>query len=283
MADTKVSALTDGVTAEASDRIPVARDPTGTPLSRYITPAYIRTYLSGLATSWLDAQTFVAPSAGTVPIIAKGASGQTANLQEWRNSSNTALASVSAAGNGAFNQVLAQDGQASSGFGFRFVGSNNGFYSAFAGSQYVFAHIGASAVAEFRASGIGLGSGSLSWGTLSAGQDVVLSKDAADTMGLRRGGTAGSPVPQTFNVAEYYAGGSDYSRLAIAASATAHRLKSEAAGSGTKRVIAIDYFAKGSAPAAGDLPSGTVGMIDDGANIWLCANRGGTLQKVQLT
>lgn len=49
MADTKVSALTDGTTAAATDRIPVARDPTGTPLSRYITPSYIKTYLEGLA------------------------------------------------------------------------------------------------------------------------------------------------------------------------------------------------------------------------------------------
>jgi hypothetical protein len=57
MADTKISALTDGTTAEASDRIAVARDPTGTPLSRYVTPAYIRTYMLSLATTWTAEQT----------------------------------------------------------------------------------------------------------------------------------------------------------------------------------------------------------------------------------
>ena len=47
--DTKVSALTDGTTAEATDRIPVARDAGGgTFNNRYVTPAYIKTLtLSG--------------------------------------------------------------------------------------------------------------------------------------------------------------------------------------------------------------------------------------------
>lgn len=63
MADTKISALTDGTTADATDRIPVARDPTGTPLSRYITPAYINTYLLALAQTWTGAHTF---AAGTI-------------------------------------------------------------------------------------------------------------------------------------------------------------------------------------------------------------------------
>jgi hypothetical protein len=46
MPDTKISALTDGATAERTDRIPVTRDPTGTPVNRYITPAYVRAYSS---------------------------------------------------------------------------------------------------------------------------------------------------------------------------------------------------------------------------------------------
>lgn len=43
MADTKIKDLTDGSTAVSSDRIPVTRDPTGTPVNRYITPGYITT------------------------------------------------------------------------------------------------------------------------------------------------------------------------------------------------------------------------------------------------
>lgn len=57
MADTKVSALTDGATAAATDRIPAVRDPTGTPLNRYITPAYVKDYIIGLANTWTAAQT----------------------------------------------------------------------------------------------------------------------------------------------------------------------------------------------------------------------------------
>jgi hypothetical protein len=47
MADTKIKDLTDGVTANATDRIPVTRDPTGSPLNRYITPSYLKTYVLG--------------------------------------------------------------------------------------------------------------------------------------------------------------------------------------------------------------------------------------------
>lgn len=46
--------------------------------------------------------TAVAASASTVPLISRGAASQTANLQEWRNSAGTVLASVSAAGGGYF-------------------------------------------------------------------------------------------------------------------------------------------------------------------------------------
>lgn len=50
MADTKIKDLTNGVTAEASDRIPATRDPTGTPSNVYLTPDYIATHTrSGIA------------------------------------------------------------------------------------------------------------------------------------------------------------------------------------------------------------------------------------------
>lgn len=58
MANKKISALTDGTTANATDRIAVARDPTGTPLSRYITPAYINTYISGVAQTITGGRSF---------------------------------------------------------------------------------------------------------------------------------------------------------------------------------------------------------------------------------
>jgi hypothetical protein len=58
MADTKISAMTDGVTANATDRFPMVRDPGGTPTNVYGTPDYIRSYLLALANSWSGIQTF---------------------------------------------------------------------------------------------------------------------------------------------------------------------------------------------------------------------------------
>lgn len=45
MANLKISELTDGSTANGTDRIAVARNPGGSTTSRYITPAYINTYI----------------------------------------------------------------------------------------------------------------------------------------------------------------------------------------------------------------------------------------------
>jgi len=45
MANLKMSDLTDGSTANSDDRIPAARSPFGSTTSRYITPAYINTYI----------------------------------------------------------------------------------------------------------------------------------------------------------------------------------------------------------------------------------------------
>ena len=49
MSDTKISALTDGVTANATDRLPAARAGANV----YVTPAYVRTYILGQAASFV--------------------------------------------------------------------------------------------------------------------------------------------------------------------------------------------------------------------------------------
>jgi hypothetical protein len=63
------------------------------------------------------------------------------------------------------------------------------------------------------------------------------------------------------------------------------RIGSQAGGTGTVRLIAIDGFQKPAAPAATDLPSGTCALINDtsGGQTWLCYNAAGTIRKVQLT
>ena len=48
MADSTIANLTDGATADATDRIPVERSPFGAGTNRYVTPVYFKTYL-GLA------------------------------------------------------------------------------------------------------------------------------------------------------------------------------------------------------------------------------------------
>jgi hypothetical protein len=68
------------------------------------------------------------------------------------------------------------------------------------------------------------------------------------------------------------------------ATANIFRLASQAGGTGTVRLIAIDGFQKAGAPAAGDLPSGSFALINDtsGGQTWLAYNAAGTIRKVQL-
>jgi hypothetical protein len=79
----------------------------------------------------------------------------------------------------------------------------------------------------------------------------------------------------------------NYERAILDWNATANifRIGSQAGGTGTVRLIAIDGFQKAGAPAAGDLPSGTCALINDtsGGQTWLCYNAAGTIRKVQLT
>ena len=69
MADTKISAFTDGATAAATDRIAAARSPFATGDNRYITPAYIKDYILGTANSWTAQQTWAAGTTGIAPFV----------------------------------------------------------------------------------------------------------------------------------------------------------------------------------------------------------------------
>ena len=52
MADSTIANLTDGATADATDRIPVERSPFGAGTNRYVTPAYLKTYIDGAGGSF---------------------------------------------------------------------------------------------------------------------------------------------------------------------------------------------------------------------------------------
>jgi hypothetical protein len=90
-----------------------------------------------------------------------------------------------------------------------------------------------------------------------------------------------------YNTTDMNASPTNYERAALSWRATSNvfRLASQAGGTGTMRLIAIDAFSKAGAPAAGDLPSGTCAFIDDTTNnqTWLVFNKAGTIRKVQLT
>lgn len=58
MADTAIASFTDGVTANATDRIATARSPFGLGDDRYVTPQYIKDYILGQANAWGNNQTF---------------------------------------------------------------------------------------------------------------------------------------------------------------------------------------------------------------------------------
>ena len=62
-------------------------------------------------------------------------------------------------------QISANVGQLSSGFGFAFLGGTNGIYSPSSSGSWYLASSG-NASAEIRSSGLGLGSNSLSWGSM---------------------------------------------------------------------------------------------------------------------
>jgi hypothetical protein len=90
-----------------------------------------------------------------------------------------------------------------------------------------------------------------------------------------------------YNTTDGGAPPTNYERMCLDWNLTSNiaRLASQAGGTGTVRLIAIDGFSKAGAPANTDLPSGTWALIDDtsGGSTWLVFNKGGTIRKVQLT
>lgn len=82
MADTKISALTDGVTANATDQIPVARSGA----NRYVTPAYVRTYIIGQPNTFVGQQTIAAirgDATGAATLSLTDAGGSILKYSAW--------------------------------------------------------------------------------------------------------------------------------------------------------------------------------------------------------
>jgi hypothetical protein len=94
------------------------------------------------------------------------------------------------------------------------------------------------ASAEIRTSGLGLGSNSLSWGSIGSTQDVILTRDAAAILAQRNSTNA-----QTFRLYNTYTDASNYERGFFRWSSNVLEIGAEAAGTGTlNRTVRISAY-----------------------------------------
>ena len=126
-------------------------------------------------------------------------------------------------------QISANVGQLSSGFGFAFLGGTNGIYSPSSSGSWYLASSG-NASAEIRSSGLGLGSNSLSWGSIGSTQDVILTRDAAAILAQRNSTNA-----QTFRIYNTFTDASNYERASIGWTSNTFVISPEKAGTGSIR------------------------------------------------
>jgi len=175
--------------------------------------------------------------------------------------------------------IQANVGQASSGFGFTFLGGTNGIYSPSASGSWYLASSG-NASAEIRTSGLGLGSSSLSWGSMGSTQDVILTRDAAAILAQRNSTNA-----QAFKLYRTFTDASNYERLGfLATNTTRYTITSENAGTGSARSLEVSFYTAASDPTSTDITSGCFSVWKNSGTgtIKLWANDGGTMKSVAL-
>jgi hypothetical protein len=222
MPDTKISALTDGTTAEATDRIPVARDAGGgTFNNRYVTPGYIGTTLLGSGSALTGATVTTSQpvlnlsqtwNAGAVTFT-----GLKFNATDTASASGSLLLDLQVGAVSQFN--LSKSGVATFAAGaktsptVKFSGLNGGFYGRASG--FISVTNGNVEIGLMSGNGtsflnnIGLAAGAGSGGDLSvAGADLILSRAAAATLQLGAADAA-APVAQTLQVQGVVAGTSN--------------------------------------------------------------------------
>lgn len=122
----------------------------------------------------------------------------------------------------------------------------------------------------------------LSWGSVAGTADLTLTRDAANTLAQRNGTAAQTHwTYNTFtNSSNHERGGFDW-----ITTVNTFRVRSDNAGTGVNRIIAIDGFSKAGAAVAGDIPAGTWALVRDtsGSTTKLIYNNAGTLMSVALT
>lgn len=257
----KISALIDGTTANATDRIPVARSPFASGDNRYVTPAHIRNYILGLANTWTATQAFSVNSALSAPAVAgtgtwiTGGTATTTKPHFLIEPAGTTSTGWNTTGTGfGINAATGFDGNlidlqiAGAGLlsfnpgGVSDVLTAGALCSIKSGSSgssgIVFGNSGGSGVAIFAGNNPSFsvgGDGRTNVYTLNIGVNgairpaasCLLYSDAADNLALRNGTAA-----QTFRSYFSYSDASNYTRLALKTASGLHTIETESAGTG---------------------------------------------------
>lgn len=260
MADTKISALTDGVTAVATDRLPVARDPFGAGDNAYLTPAYVKDYILGLANTWTATQT-ITPAANTNALAVTGYSLTGSNAQSLVDLAGTWNTS------GTPTAIKLNITNTASGTLSYLIDLQTGGTSRFSVGK-----LGDVFVPSTASYGVGLvyltQNGLLTFSTtatVALNNDTILARDAANTLAQRNGTNA-----QTFRIYKTYTDASNYERLSSFVSANVFYIQSEAAGTGTPRNLRISAGASeaGNGGYISIAPDGAIEFARSGTATW---------------
>lgn len=226
MASTPIASFTDGATADATDRIAAVRSPFGSGDDRYLTPAYIGTYLSK---NTLAAGTLTDSAPMTLTQTWSDAAdtftGLKVNITDTNSASASLLMDLQVGSSSKF--TLQKDGtarlyNASSNIYIKSYHNGGGCFSAnnFFGVDQ--GHLGVLTPSNWF-----LGFTDVSNTVEGAGSDLRLYKDAADIFAQRRGTNA-----QTFRVYETFTDTSNYERASLSCASNVVTLAAETAGTG---------------------------------------------------
>lgn len=200
MVNTAIADFTDGVTADATDRIAAARSPFGIGDDRWISPQYIKDYLLALASS------FSANGAASTPPVSLTGTWFTGG------SSTTTKPHF----------LVQPTGTTSTGWSTSGTGLGINAASGFTGNL---ADLQLNGVSKFNV---------LSTGTISWAGTTFLQADAANSLGLRNGANA-----QAFNVYNTFTDASNNELVRLVWAGNKAYLQTLSVGTGTARDIVI--------------------------------------------
>jgi hypothetical protein len=135
------------------------------------------------------------------------------------------------------------------------IGTNAGIFSRTSGSINI-GGIGNFVFEVVSGEGIRLGPNQIGWGTTVGGSDLVLLRDAADTLAQRRSTNA-----QAFRVYNTFTDASNYERGKVEWASNVLRIGTEKAGTGTARALEFqtDGTTRLTIAANGDVTTNTIG------------------------